>query len=88
MWASTGSLVKHFPGLGISRRVSGPFRKAMRIGKRSEARELVDMGAGFDCNGDLLKRSGNTMLHLAVREGLIELTLHLIGLGVDVNAIH
>jgi len=60
--------------------------KAMRIGKRSEARELVDMGAGFDCNGDLLKRSGNTMLHLAVREGLVELTLHLIGLGVDVNA--
>eukprot|EP00931_Biecheleriopsis_adriatica_P075408 TRINITY_DN49274_c0_g1_i1.p1 TRINITY_DN49274_c0_g1~~TRINITY_DN49274_c0_g1_i1.p1 ORF type:complete len:416 (-),score=93.34 TRINITY_DN49274_c0_g1_i1:24-1226(-) len=67
-----------------------------------EARRLVDQGAGFDDQGNLLKAAtrmrypgdwttaeeepGNTMLHMAIREGMPALALYLINKGVDINA--
>lgn len=58
----------------------------------TEARRLVDVGAGFDSDGNVLKLklcqsedAGSTMLHLAVREGLRDLALYLIRRGADIN---
>ncbi|CAE8621984.1 unnamed protein product [Polarella glacialis] len=70
--------------------------------KPVEARRLIDLGAGFDEDFGLFKakvtcplgsragvdQPGNTMLHLAVREGLTELALYLVNRGVDVNEVN
>lgn len=66
-----------------------------------EARQLVDLGAGFDGDGNVLKKArimgrpgdwtadgtepGNTMLHLAIRENLVDLALYLLSCDIDVN---
>lgn len=68
-----------------------------------EARMLVDMGAGLDDKGEILRAGtfmqrpgdwtvgdadpGNTMLHLAIREGLSDLALYLLDRKADVNAV-
>lgn len=75
--------------------------KAMEGKNGSEARRLIDLGAGFDSDGNVLKLSnrwrapwdrtceveeaGSTMLHLAVREGLKDLALYLIHRNVGIN---
>lgn len=67
-----------------------------------EARRLVDLGAGFDGDGNVLKKArqmarpgdwtadgpelGNTMLHLAIRENLVDLALYVLSCDIDVNA--
>jgi len=53
----------------------------------SDARALIDRGAGFDTNGELAKDTvGSTILHLAARAGLMDLAIFLIRQGADVNA--
>merc|ERR1712032_819776 len=75
---------------------------ALRRRDAQEARRLVDQGAGLDGQGNILKASstmrhpgdicaeagqaGNTMLHLAIRERLIDFALYLISRGVDIEA--
>mmetsp|Transcript_39837 Transcript_39837/g.119213 ORF Transcript_39837/g.119213 Transcript_39837/m.119213 type:complete len:364 (-) Transcript_39837:108-1199(-) len=54
-----------------------------RDGKKS--RELIDLGAGFDAEGSLLKNRGCTMLNLAIRERLADLALHVISKGADIE---
>lgn len=63
-----------------------------------EARRLIDQGAGLDEEGNPLRANpqgqheadpgapGCTLLHLAVRESLTDLALHLVARGVDVHA--
>jgi len=66
-----------------------------------EARTLIDQGAGLDGDGNILRAGhrmrfpgdrtaeesepGNTMLHLAIRQGLPDLALYLVSREVDVN---
>jgi len=70
--------------------------------RAEDARRLVDMGAGLDGDGNALKAGqrmrlpgdrtvhegepGNTMLHLAIRQGLTDLALYLIARNVDLES--
>lgn len=83
-------------------RLFGQLQSAIKHRNGDEARRLVDQGAGFDGEGNVLKAGahmyfpgdntvvdkepGNTMLHLAIREGLSGLALHLISRNVDLNS--
>jgi ankyrin repeat protein len=76
--------------------------RAIEMRKEHEARRLVDLGAGLDANGNILRAShrmhfpgdrtaadaepSNTMLHLALRQRLTGLALYLISKGADVNS--
>jgi len=76
--------------------------RAIEHHQEADARRLVDEGAGFDSDGNILRAGrhmhlpgdriakedepSNTMLHLALRQGFTNLALHLISKGVDVNA--
>jgi len=56
---------------------------ALKRGNDAQARELVNLGAGFDSRGCLMVTSGNNMLHVAIRQGFVHLSLHMIQLGVS-----
>jgi len=62
---------------------------AMTRRNAAESRQLVDAGAGFDAEGNLLKTNqrggGCSMLNLAIREKLVDLALHVIAKGVDLE---
>jgi hypothetical protein len=76
--------------------------RAIQCKRSHDAKCLVDQGAGFDGDGNVLKaanrmhspgdvtarhaEAGNTMLHLAIRERLSDLALFLIARGVDLEA--
>ena len=51
-----------------------------------EVRQLLDEGAGFDAEGNLLLDFGSNVLHVAVRGRLNDLALHLISQGVDLES--
>jgi len=75
---------------------------AINLRQPQVARRLVDQGAGLDGDGNILRAGnqmmrpgdyiaspeepGNTMLHLAIRERLTDLSLYLIARGTDINA--
>lgn len=83
-------------------RLFGELVHAIEHRQEADARRLVDEGAGLDSDGTILRAGhrmrlpgdrtatehepSNTMLHLAVRQGLTNLALYLISKGVDVNA--
>jgi len=70
----------------------------------SEAKRLVDMGAGFDSQGAILRQAtmmrrpgdmtadadeaGSNMLHLAIRENLPDLAVYLVSRGIDIDAVN
>lgn len=76
--------------------------RAIHSRRPEEARRLVDKGAGLDCNSNPLRAAvrmrrpgdwtaqddedGNTMLHLAIREGLTDLSLYLIARGISIES--
>ncbi|CAE7267753.1 invs, partial [Symbiodinium necroappetens] len=65
------------------------LRKLVQAAKDSrfeEARQLLDEGAGFDAEGNLLLDFGSNVLHVAVRGRLNDLALHLISQGVDLES--
>lgn len=78
------------------------FIRAIEQKRVSDAKDLIDQGAGFDSQGNILKathrmhlpddmtarvgEAGNTMLHLAIRERLVDLAMYLIARGVDLEA--
>lgn len=71
--------------------------KAFYSNQHETVQRLIDTGAGFDADGNLLRQDfsrgqhragtseGSTLLHLAVRHKLTDLALHVIYLGWDVN---
>eukprot|EP00746_Dinoflagellata_sp_MGD_P086742 gnl/MRDRNA2_/MRDRNA2_34359_c0_seq1.p1 gnl/MRDRNA2_/MRDRNA2_34359_c0~~gnl/MRDRNA2_/MRDRNA2_34359_c0_seq1.p1 ORF type:complete len:339 (-),score=64.16 gnl/MRDRNA2_/MRDRNA2_34359_c0_seq1:8-1024(-) len=72
--------------------------KAFYSNQHERVQCLIDTGAGFDADGNLLRQDfsrhsqnhagtseGSTLLHLAVRHKLTDLALYVIALGWDVN---
>ncbi|OLP96718.1 Acyl-CoA-binding domain-containing protein 6 [Symbiodinium microadriaticum] len=62
------------------------FVQAANDSRFEEARQLLDEGAGFDAEGNLLLDFGSNVLHVAVRGRLNDLALHLISQGVDLES--
>jgi len=77
---------------------------AMASHRDGEAKRLVDMGAGFDSNGAILRHAavmrrpgvvtadaeepGSNILHLAIRGNLPDLAVYLLSRGVEVDAVN
>lgn len=64
--------------------------KAVREGRNKDAVRLVDQGAGLDLSGMPARDDvGSTILHLAVREGLVDLAAYLVQYAnADVHAVN
>lgn len=73
--------------------------RVVQLRRTDEAKRLIDMGAGLDGNGNLLRvtpqgrlttdaeAQGCTLLHLAIRERLMDLVLYVLSLGgADLDA--
>ncbi|CAE7826255.1 Notch2, partial [Symbiodinium sp. CCMP2456] len=68
------------------RQLLSKFVRAADDSRFEEARQLLDEGAGFDAEGNLLLADfGSNVLHVAVRGRLNDLALHLISQGVDLD---
>ncbi|CAE7470103.1 Myo16 [Symbiodinium natans] len=80
-------VIVRIPGKAADyRQLLTDFVVAANKDRVEEARQLLDQGAGFDADGNLLLDSGSNVLHLAVRMRLSDLALHLISRGVDLQS--
>jgi len=77
---------------------------AIESHRDGEAKRLVDMGAGFDSKGAILRHAavmrrpgvvtadteepGSNILHLAIRGNLPDLAVYLVSRGVDIDAVN
>eukprot|EP00933_Yihiella_yeosuensis_P081222 TRINITY_DN94784_c0_g1_i1.p1 TRINITY_DN94784_c0_g1~~TRINITY_DN94784_c0_g1_i1.p1 ORF type:complete len:344 (-),score=56.29 TRINITY_DN94784_c0_g1_i1:108-1139(-) len=72
------TLVRHQADEGEYRRVYRELQTAMSDGHFQEAKQLVEIGAGLDKDGQILKENSNTLLHFAIRANMEELAIYVV----------